>query len=82
MIISLLALLTATGTLAATPAPVKPALICRESERQLGSHIRSGRRCLTEEQWRQEDERRGRVPVRLRVIGNQEDAQRAAAQPR
>ena len=52
---------------------IRPARICRESERKTGSHIRSGRRCLTEEQWRVEDERRDRVPVSLQVTEGQAD---------
>ena len=55
------------------PPVVKPARICRESERRTGSHIRSGRRCMTEEQWRAEDERRDRVPVSLQVTDGQDD---------
>ena len=56
----------------ATPPSVKPARICRETGRQTGSHIRSGRRCKTEEQWRLEDERR-RVPADMRVTEGQND---------
>ena len=55
------------------PSAIKPARICRESERHTGSHIRSRRRCLTEEQWRVEDERRNRTPTTLRVTEGQND---------
>jgi hypothetical protein len=33
----------------------KPKLICRTGERQLGTHMRAGRRCKTAEQWQIED---------------------------
>ena len=58
----------------ATPPSIKPERICRESERRTGSRIRTSRRCLTEEQWRLEDERRDRVPAGLRVTDGQDDA--------
>jgi hypothetical protein len=57
-----------------TTGPAKPQLICRESEEETGSHIRSGRRCKTEEEWRREDERRGRAPASMRVTEGQGDA--------
>lgn len=57
----------------ATPPAAEPARICRETGRQTGSHIRSGRRCKTEEQWRLEDERRDRVPADMRVTEGQND---------
>ena len=57
----------------ATPPSAKPERICRESERQTGSHIRSARRCKTAEQWRIEDERRDRVPADMRVTEGQND---------
>jgi hypothetical protein len=57
----------------AAPPAVKPERICRESERRTGSHIRSGRRCRTAEQWRAEDERRDNVPADLRVTDGQND---------
>jgi hypothetical protein len=68
--------------LAATPPGVelpnlivlKPRLICREPEQQLGSHIRAARRCKTEEEWRLDDERNGRIPVTMRVTEGQGDA--------
>ena len=61
---------------APTPAPpsIKAERICRENETRTGSHIRSGRRCMTEEQWRVEDERSGRIPLSLRVTDGQDDA--------
>jgi hypothetical protein len=66
---------------AAQPPAPKPKLVCRESEGQLGSHIRTGRRCLTEEQWEQEDARRDRVPTTLRVTGEQGDGLPARTTP-
>jgi hypothetical protein len=52
----------------------KPKLICRESEEELGSHIRTGARCKTDEEWRLEDEERGRIPRSMRVTPAQGDA--------
>ena len=71
------ALLLATTAQSAVPPPtpptIKPARVCRESERKTGSHIRTGRRCMTEEQWRAEDERHDRVPVSLQVTEGQDN---------
>ena len=57
----------------AQPVPQKPKLICRESDLETGSHIHSGRRCKTEEEWRQEDADRGR-PASMRITEGQPDA--------
>jgi hypothetical protein len=54
--------------------PEKPRLVCRESERQLGSHIRAGRRCRTAEQWRVEDARNDPLPPSARITKGQGDA--------
>ena len=54
--------------------PEKPKLMCRESDQTLGSHIRSGRRCKTAEEWQQEDAKRDLVPPSLRVTEGQGDA--------
>jgi hypothetical protein len=62
------------------PAP-KPKLICREGESKTGTHVRTGSRCLTEEQWEEEDSRRDRVPVTLRVTGAQGDGQPTSSRP-
>ena len=57
-----------------TPATLpKPKLICRESEAQLGSHIRSGRRCKTAEEWQIEDQRRDATSPSMRVTTGQGD---------
>ena len=47
--------------------------ICRDSGRQLGSHIRTPRRCRTAEQWRQEDEERAQSAASLQVTAGQND---------
>ena len=69
--------LTVTAAFAADP-PAQPTdthRICRDSGRQLGSHIRAARRCRTAEQWRQEDEERAQAPASLRVTAGQNDGQ-------
>ncbi|MFL6736797.1 MAG: hypothetical protein ACJ8F4_07030 [Sphingomonas sp.] len=72
MVLTLLALLAAqTNTPPSNAA--KPKLVCREAEGHLGSHVRTSRRCLTAEQWQQEDAERARVPVTLRVTAGQGD---------
>lgn len=57
----------------AVPPADKPAKICREDERRLGSHIRGGRRCLTAEEWLQEDAARDRMPLRAQITAGQGD---------
>ena len=54
--------------------------ICRGGgQRTLGSHIRTRRRCLTAEQWRQEEEAARTRPVSgLQVTAGQNDGQTAA----
>ena len=76
MIFVSLGLLMASAAPGATqpPAP-KPKLICREGESETGSHVHTGARCLTAEQWEQEDSRRERIPVTLRITGAQGDGQ-------
>jgi len=74
--------------LATAIAPEPPAAqpdgserICRGGgARTLGSHIRTRRRCLTAEQWRQEDEARSRTPP-LQITEGQNDGH-GPAQPR
>jgi hypothetical protein len=68
--------LTVTAAFAASdPDPKSPDThrICRDSGRQLGSHIRAARRCRTAEQWRQEDEAKAQMPATLRVTEGQSD---------
>ena len=84
LLIVLAAGLSAAGALAVQPPPEeapKERQICRGAARQLGSHIRTRRRCLTAEQWQREDEARNRPVVGLQVTAGQNDG-RAPAQPR
>lgn len=56
--------------------------ICRGGgQRTLGSHIRTRRRCLTAEQWQQEDEARNRAAPGLLITQGQNDG-RTTATPR
>jgi hypothetical protein len=81
MVLTLIALVLApTDTPPAQSAATKPKLICREAEGHLGSHVRTARRCLTEEQWQAEDSERDGVPVTLRVTAGQRDAGQPAGQ--
>ena len=73
MPLMLLAAALASASPEPAPAPAKPPLICREGENLTGSHIRTGRRCKTAEQWQIEDARRDRVPPSLRVTEGQMD---------
>jgi hypothetical protein len=54
--------------------PAKEAKVCRGSEKRTGSHVRTGRRCKTAEQWLVEDEERSRIPVTLTVTEGQGDS--------
>jgi len=63
-----------TMILAADPQPApppKPMLICRQSEREVGSHIHPSRRCKTAEEWAVEDARRDGKPASLTVTEGQ-----------
>ena len=80
--------ITAAALAAAAPAEEPPSAsddqrrICRGGgERQLGTRMRTRRRCRTAEQWRQEDEAATRLPPSLQVTQGQNDG-RAPAQPR
>lgn len=79
------AFLAAVAPAAVAPAADPPAdapkqrLICRGSTASLGSHIRTPQRCRTAEQWREEDEARGRVPLSLQVTQGQNDGHAASA---
>lgn len=66
---------------AAAENPNKPAKICREAEQVTGSHVRTGRRCLTQEQWDQEDAKRVERPVTMRVTEHQADGVEPATRP-
>jgi hypothetical protein len=51
----------------------KPRLICRKGEQIVGTHMRTGRRCKTAEEWQLEDAKvDGPVPT-LRLTGEQND---------
>ena len=54
--------------------PPKPKLICREDERQVGSHIHTGRRCKSAEEWQVEDQRRAATSPSMRITEGQGDA--------
>jgi|SRR6185369_10711313 hypothetical protein len=55
--------------------PQKPQLICRGGEKIVGTHMRTGRRCMTAAEWQQEAAKlQGPVPT-LRVTANQDDGQ-------
>lgn len=58
-----------------------PAKICRDGEQVTGSHVRTGRRCLTQEQWDQEDSKRVERPVTMRVTEHQADALEPTTRP-
>ncbi|HVQ08030.1 MAG TPA: hypothetical protein VMS43_06305 [Allosphingosinicella sp.] len=75
-LIALAAILTSAALAADPPAPVeKQRRICRGGERQLGSHVRTERRCRTAEEWRLEDETKANMPVSLQVTQGQNDGQ-------
>jgi hypothetical protein len=68
--------LTVTAAFASEEAPAAAndsRRICRDSGRQLGSHIRATRRCRTAEQWRLEDEEKAQMPASLQVTQGQSD---------
>ncbi len=70
-----------TGAFAAEPAedPARQRQICRPAAKQLGSRIRTQRRCRTAEQWQQE-EAKGGLPIGAQVTQGQNDGQ-VKAQP-
>lgn len=73
-LLALAAILTSAALAADPPAPVeKQRRICRGGERQLGSHVRTERRCRTAEEWRLEDETKANMPVSLQVTQGQND---------
>jgi hypothetical protein len=81
-----LTLMLALGSVDAQPTPPappeKPKLICREQEQSVGTHIRSGRRCRTAEQWEIEDSGKGQpLPPTARVTSNQGDGLPQAKRP-
>jgi hypothetical protein len=75
-LIALAAVLTTAALAADPPASAeKQRRICRGGERQLGSHVRTERRCRTAEEWRLEDETKVNMPVTLQVTQGQNDGQ-------
>lgn len=81
IILALAAVISDPSQAAATEPPAKPKLICREGEQQTGSHVRSGRKCQTQDQWDQEDARRVQQPVTMRVTEHKPDALEPATRP-
>lgn len=82
ILIALAVTLSTAGALAADPPaqPGKQRPICRGGgQRSLGTHMRTPRRCRTAEQWREEDEAKGRVPISLQVTQGQNDGRQGAA---
>lgn len=79
------AMLPASAAVAADPpaSPPEERRICRGGERQLGTRMRTPRRCRcrSADEWRQIDEARDRIPVGLQTTQGQNDGQ-APAQPR
>lgn len=71
MFITLL-LISVQAPAAVVPPPKQPK-ICREGAHQTGSHMRSMRRCLTAEQWREEDAKRSGLPVSAQITEGQPD---------
>ena len=72
MPVPLFALALAAAAADAPPtAEPKPILVCRASERQVGSRIRKGRKCKTAEDWALDDAARDRRPADLRVTEGQ-----------
>jgi hypothetical protein len=65
----------------AIPSSSKPHTICREGDQVTGSHVRTGRRCLTQEQWDQEDAKRIERPVTMQVTGHQADGMEPTTRP-
>jgi hypothetical protein len=66
---------------APTENPAKPLKICREGEQVTGSHVRIGRRCLTQEQWDREDAKRVERPVTMQVTAHQADGLEPTTRP-
>ena len=75
MLIVLAAGLSAASASAVQPPEEAPKQrqICRGAARQLGSHIRTPRRCRTADEWHAEDEAKSRLPPSLSVTEGQND---------
>ena len=81
MSIILIALAAAAQTVPASPAPTQPMRICRASEKQTGTHMRTGRRCKTAEEWAREDSERAQKPASLQVTEGQSVSTGAPSSP-
>lgn len=81
-LVALLLTLSAAGALAADPPGPSgdQRRICRGGERRLGTRTRTPRRCLTADQWEQEEDEKGGLPVTLQVTRGQNDG-RVIPQP-
>jgi len=66
--------LAAWAAPAATPPPDKPQLICRKSEQETGSHIRTPRQCKSAEEWAKEDEEKTRASASTKITEGQGDS--------
>ena len=77
----LLLAIAAVGTFAGAVAAEPPAeeakqrQVCRPPAKQLGSHIRTPRRCRNAEQWQNEDEGKAGLPIGAQVTQGQNDGQ-------
>ena len=82
ILIAFAAALSLAGALAAGPPAdtAKPREICRPAAKQLGSRIRTQRRCRTAEQWQAEDEAKAGLPIGAQVTHGHNDGQ-ARPQP-
>jgi hypothetical protein len=73
MLTILLMLAAGSATPVVIQQPAKAPKICREGEREVGTHMHSGRRCLTADEWQREDAAHGQMPVTARVTEGQND---------
>ena len=81
MVTLLFSLALGAAAAPAAEAPLKPLKICRESTKQTGSHIRTGRRCKTAEEWARIDGAEGQAIPTLRVIPSQGDGNQKMTRP-
>ena len=75
LLMSLAAMAGLTGAVAPSP-PADPAnkqQVCRAAARQLGTRIRTPRRCRSAEQWQQDEDTKGGLPVGAQVTPGQND---------
>lgn len=74
-LVAMAAALAAAAALAQDPAArsQNERLICRGGLKQLSSRIRTPRRCRTAEQWRQEEDAKGQLPLSAQITTGQND---------